>query len=241
MTSVEAGNCLDDDADMLQDLGIGFVPRSHSAAHAADSPRRSAALQPAAASPAPSVVDLLSDSDMAPSPTARDAAAGSQSPAHLRAQQAAAPMPRDGTAADTAGRSPSVDRLLADMVDLLSGSEDDDQDAALAAALAAEGACEAATAAGSPAASPPRRKSSSRRVRKPARFKDADAGLVSPPAAQSAQRSGGGAGRGPTVWPSPPEDSFINDDEPAHSAPADVDDAPDPSPQPKRRESCVLH
>ncbi len=233
MTSMEADPCLDEDADLLQDLSIGFVPRSQPAAHAAGSPRRSAAIQPAAASPAPSVVDLLSDSDMAPSPSARDAATRSQSPTHPPAKQVAARMPRDGAADDTAVRSPSVDRLLADMVDLLSGS-DDDPDAALAAALAAEGDCGAETAAGSPAASPPRRKSSSRRVRKPARFKDADAGLVSPPAAQSAQRSGGGADRGPTVWPSPPEDSFITNDERANSVAADVDDAPDPSPQPKR-------
>ncbi len=150
-------------------------------------------------------------------------------------------MPRDIAGADTAVRSPSIDRLLADMVDLLSGSEDDDPDAALAAALAAEGDREAAAAAGSPAGSPPRRKSSSRRVRKPARFKDAEAGLGSPPAAQSAQRSDGGADRGPTVWPSPPEDSFINDDEPAISAPPDVDHAPDPSPQPKRCGSWASH
>ena len=232
MTSVEAGPCLDDDADMLQDLGIGFVARALPAAPANCSPRRSAAVQPAVASPAPSVVDLLSDSDMAPSPTARDAAACPELSLHSPPQQQAAPMQRDSTAAAGAVRSPSVNRLLADMVDLLSGS-DDEADAALAAALATAGDCDAAMAAGSPQASPLRRKSSSRRIRKPARFKDTDAELASPPARQSAQLSDGRAGDGPTAWPSPPEDSFI-DDEPAISVPADIDDATDPSPQQKR-------
>ena len=228
MTSLEADPCLGDDADMLQDLGIGFVPGGQPAHARAGSPRRSAAVT----SPAPSVVDLLSDSDTAPSPTARDASAGRLTGADPSALVLPAPEQPHSPAAAAAIRSPSVNRLLADMVDLLSGS-DDEPDAAMAAALAEEEDCKAATAAGSPAASPPRRKSSSRRVRKPARFKDAGAGLVTSPTRESSQRSGGAADAGPTVWPSPPEDSFIND-HPADSVPVSPEDAPIPSPRAKR-------
>ena len=237
MTSTKVPTCTDTDADLLLDLGIGCVTRTDPRHAATGWPRGSADIRLAVTSPAPSVVDLLSDSDIAPSPDAHDTIAGRRladtSPTHglpALGQQDSAP-------AAAAARSPSVKRLLEDMVDLLSAS-DDDQDAALAAALAAEGDC-AVAMAGSPRLSPPRRKSSSRRIRKPARFKDADAVLASPAAGrQSAEREGTAAEGGPTIWPSPPEDSFI-EDAPTDSAPVSPCDMPDVSLSPKRCGPCA--
>ena len=227
ITSDPAAACFGDDADMLLDLGIGFVASTKSTHATSGSPRGPTVSRPAVASPAPSVVDLLSDSDHAPSPTAGDAAASRQSLDQPPLQRSPAQEQGNCRAAAAAAKSPLVDRLLADMVDLLS---DDDQDAAPAAALAMEDDTGADAAAGSPRASPPRRKSSSRRIRKPARFKDADAGVTSP---MAEQHDDGGADCGPTAWPSPPEDSFVHD-EVADSIPGSPCDMPDLLPPPKR-------
>ena len=239
MTSTAAAACIASDAELLMDLGIGYMSRTDPSHADAVSPRGLAAARPPIASPAPSVVDLLSDSDIAASPDARDAVTGLHVAAYPPAPHLPAPQQQDRTDAAADARPPSVMRLLEGMVDLLSAS-DDDQDAALAAALAAEGDCDAAMA-GLPCASPPRRKSSNRRIRKPARFKDPDAGPASPTAERrSAQRDAGGADCGPTVWPSPPEDSFIND-APADSAPVSPNDVTDPSLPPKRCELVLTN
>ena len=246
---MEAGNCLGDDADMLQDLGIGFVPGgptqqqacSRLAAPLGRTPARSHA------SPAHRLSWICCQT-----PTWRPRRllamrqrVRSHPSSPLRAQVLQQLQNSRGTAQQltAAGRSPSVDRLLADMVDLLSGSEDDDQDAALAAALAAEERLRSSDggrfAGRIPAASqvlvetrPQAGAIQGRRRR--ARL------AAGAPSHRTAQRWRSRC-RGPTVWPSPPEDSFINDDEPAHSAPADVLMMRQiPSPQPKRREPCVL-
>ena len=191
---------------------------------------------PAAHSPC--VVDLLSDSDTAPSPNPRDAAAYGPTAGPATAQEQPAAAPNHITADHAATRRSSIDQALANMVDLLS---DDDADDALGGKVCDGGA--AVEGAGPTAGPLPHRSTSARRIRKPARFADADDVEPASPQAMrgSAEHTGrgpddGGSGGGAYQWPSPPEDSFF-DDGPAESLPMSACDFHDPSPPPKR---CAL-
>ena len=184
----------------------------------------------------PSVVVLLSDSDCSPSPSPRDLAACRQT--GTVQQQPAAPL-NCSTAVDAAMRQSSIDLDLANMVDLL--SDDDADEAPVNGGDRGNGT--AFAFAGQPSATAPRRSTSARRIRKPARFADTDdTEPASPPGrSRSGERpvcgsDGGGGGGSAYQWPSPPEDSFINDDGPAESLPISACDFPDPSPSTKR---CV--
>ena len=126
-----------------------------------------------------------------------------------------------------------MDQALANMVDL----SDDDPDVATGGEDRGGGA--AVAAAGSPSGDQRRRSASARRTRKPARFADANDGEPASPrvmraSAERVDRGPDGAGGGGAYqWPSPPEDSFI-DDGPAESMPISAVDFPDPSPPAKR-------
>jgi hypothetical protein len=203
------------------------------------SPRKEGSAIPCTARPSPPtahspcVVDLLSDSDTAPSPNPRGIAACRPTAGPATAAQQPAGAPNHSTAADAAIRRNSIDLALANMVDLLSDDDDDD-------AIGGEDRHRGTEVAfAGPSTEPvPRRSTSARRIRKPARFTDTDDAEPASPrvmrgSAERADRGPNGDGGGAYQWPSPPEDSFI-DDGPAESLSVSACDFPDPSPPAKR-------